>query len=210
MEIPMVIAIARQILAGLGAAHAAGVLHRDLKSDNIMVSGQGSELRIAIMDFGLSQALGDEGSARFGRERVGSVSYMAPEQILGHELSPATDLFAFGVVLYEMLCSVLPFSSDRVPEPTALRRLSQRAPAPSQLRPEIEPALDRLVLRCLMEKPEDRWESAAQALAALEEVVTTGRPSTIRPKLRSRATRAGVGDESAVPEALVARGGSKA
>jgi serine/threonine protein kinase len=207
MEIPMVFDVSRQILAGLGAAHAAGVLHRDLKSDNIMVSGHGAELRIAIMDFGLSQALGDEGSGRFGRERAGSVSYMAPEQILGHELSPATDLFAFGVVLYEMLCSVLPFASDRGVEHAPLRRLSEQAAPPSQLRPEVGPGLDRLVLRCLMEKPEDRWTSAEQTLAALREAVAMGRPSSIY-QLRSCATRAG--DESAADEAPLAQRRSKA
>jgi eukaryotic-like serine/threonine-protein kinase len=208
MAIAMVLDVSRQILAGLGAAHAAGVLHRDLKSDNIMVSGQGAELRIAIMDFGLSQALGDEGSGRLGRERVGSVSYMAPEQILGHELSPATDLFAFGVVLYEMLCAVLPFASDCGMEQTALRRLSQRAAPPSQLRPEVGSGLDRLVLRCLMDKPEDRWASAEQTLAALEEAVVTGRPSAIYPKLRSCAIR--TEEEGAVADAPLARGCSKA
>jgi serine/threonine protein kinase len=133
---------------------------------------------------------------------------MAPEQILGHELSPATDLFAFGVVLYEMLCSVLPFVSDRGLDATSLRRLSQRAAPPSQLRPEVGPGLDRLVLRCLMDKPEDRWASAEQTLAVLEEVAATGRPSAIYPKLRSCATHAG--DESAVDEAPFAQGSSKA
>lgn len=185
LDISVVVQIARQILAGLGAAHAAGVLHRDLKSDNIMVTeqaaGQSSGLRIAITDFGLSQALGGDMSApRFiGQERVGSVSYMAPEQILGQELTPATDLFAFGVVLFEMLCGTLPFECDGRTKQTAMRRLLQHPPAPSQRRPEVGPALDALVLRCLMVNPADRFASAAETLHALDEGAETSRPSSI-------------------------------
>jgi serine/threonine protein kinase len=210
MEIAEVIEIARQILAGLGAAHAAGVLHRDLKSDNIMVSGQGADRRIVITDFGLSQALDDDCSIRFGQERVGSVSYMAPEQLLGHVLSPATDLFAFGVVLFEMLCGQLPFPSSGGTKQTALRRLAQRALPPSTLRPEVGPALDHVVLRCLMEKPEDRWTSAEQTLAMLEDAVTVGRPSAIFPKVRSCVSRAGSAEASGVAGVPVAQGRSQA
>jgi eukaryotic-like serine/threonine-protein kinase len=197
MEIPLVIEIARQILAGLGAAHAAGVLHRDLKSDNIMVSGQsvdgrtlggqgvgekGSDMRVTITDFGLSQTLDGDAAASRANERVGSVSYMAPEQILGQHLSPATDLFAFGVVLFEMLCAELPFACDDGSRQTALARLVQKPVAPSQLRPEVPLALDRLVLRCLMEKPEDRFASAEETLTMLNEAAATHRPSAIYPR----------------------------
>jgi eukaryotic-like serine/threonine-protein kinase len=184
LDLHVAIEMARQILEGLRAAHAAGVLHRDLKSDNIMVSGQGADLRIAITDFGLSQALDDEAHAvtSGSRERVGSVSYMAPEQILGLELGPATDLFAFGVVFFEMLCGKLPFSCEATTKQSALRRLAEQPPAPSQLRSEVGPALDRLVLRCLMERREDRFASAEETLLTLEEAVVTSRPSGIVPK----------------------------
>jgi serine/threonine protein kinase len=180
-ELPLVLDVARQILAGLGAAHAAGVLHRDLKSDNIMVSGQGAALRVAITDFGLSRELSLEGDTPrlAGQERVGSVSYMAPEQILGKPLSAATDLFAFGVVMYEMLCGLLPFVCEGSTKETALRRLRQRPLPPSQLRPEVGPALDRLVLRCLMERPEDRFASAEEVRSMLEEAAAPSRPSAI-------------------------------
>jgi serine/threonine protein kinase len=184
LELNVAIEMARQILEGLRAAHAAGVLHRDLKSDNIMVSGQGADLRIAITDFGLSQALDDEAHAGINgsRERVGSVSYMAPEQILGLELGPATDLFAFGVVFFEMLCGKLPFSHEATTKQSALRRLAEQPLAPSQFRSEVGPALDRLVLRCLMERREDRFASAEETLLTLEEAVVPPRPSAIAPK----------------------------
>lgn len=206
--------LARQILTGLGAAHGAGVLHRDLKSDNIMVgpvpavpsrsvvSGPvlgasirgaarvgpsvadasdnpagadpvASERRVTIMDFGLSALLDREDGARCSaRERVGSASYMAPEQLHGHEVGPATDLFAFGVVLFEMLCGTLPFASEGSTTQHALRRVGERAIAPSSLRPDVGPGLDRFVSRCLMEKPEDRFPNAAEALLELHDVST--------------------------------------
>jgi eukaryotic-like serine/threonine-protein kinase len=183
LDLHVAIEIARQILEGLRAAHNAGVLHRDLKSDNIMVSGQGADLRIAITDFGLSQALDDDASANGGsRERVGSVSYMAPEQILGLELGPATDLFAFGVVFFEMLCGKLPFSCEAATKQSALRRLAEQPLAPSQFRSEVGPALDRLVLRCLMERREDRFASAEETLLSLDEAAVAPRPSGIMPK----------------------------
>ena len=195
--------LARQILIGLGAAHEAGVLHRDLKSDNIMVgpvpaapggtsisgpltrgshvarSSAGSasatpvtcERRVTIMDFGLSALLDRDNGARCSaRERVGSASYMAPEQLHGREVGPATDVFAFGVVLFEMLCGTLPFAGDRSTTQHAPRRVGERPIAPSSLRPEVGPALDRFVSRCLMEKPEDRFPSAAEALLELHDV----------------------------------------
>lgn len=195
MEIPRVIEVARQILAGLGAAHAAGVLHRDLKSDNVMLGAEGAGCRVAITDFGLSQSLdSDDATGRIGRERVGSVSYMAPEQILGHDLTAATDLFAFGVVLFEMLCGELPFACGESSKETASRRLSQRPVAPSQLRVEVWPALERFVLRCLRERPEERFSSAQLALEMLDDAAAACRSSTIFSKGWSDAR--GVADAS--------------
>jgi serine/threonine protein kinase len=216
LEIPVVLDISRQILAGLGAAHAAGVLHRDLKSDNIMVSGEGPARRTAITDFGLSRELGADGEVPRlgGPERVGSVSYMAPEQIVGGPLSAATDLFAFGVVLYEMLCGLLPFVCEGTSRETAQRRLLQQPLPPSQLRPEVGAALDRLVLRCLMEKPEDRFPSAAEASAMLDEAAAPQRPSAIYPRswpdssLRLLQESSGVAEISELGHSLWDRAGS--
>ena len=95
---------------------------------------------------------------------------MAPEQILGHELGPETDLFCFGVVLFEMLCGRLPFAdSGKSVKDMALCRLHQRAVPPSQFRPGLSRELDEVVLRCLRFKPIERYASASDALAALLE-----------------------------------------
>jgi serine/threonine protein kinase len=172
LEVSHALCIGRQVLSGLSAAHLAGVLHRDLKSDNIMLTGQGSATRIAITDFGLAQALNEASRAvgTTGQERVGSVAYMAPEQILGHELGPETDLFCFGVVLFEMLCGRLPFAdSGKSAKEAARCRLHQRAEAPSQLRAGLSRELDEVVLRCLRFKSSERYANAGEALAALLE-----------------------------------------
>jgi serine/threonine protein kinase len=170
LELGMALRLARQMLAGLQAVHHARVLHRDFKSDNVMVAGQGQGLRVSITDFGLAQAL-DEASRAVGtggQERVGSVPYMAPEQILGQELGPETDVFCFGVVLYEMLCGRLPFlpDGDNLRE-TAVRRLRQRVVPPSQLRKGIPAVLDAIVMRCLNERPRDRYAHAGEVLVSL-------------------------------------------
>lgn len=169
MSIPAALNVARQILSGLEAAHRAGVLHRDLKSDNVMLAGQSPHPRVAITDFGLAQSLRDEpeGLGAGGLQRVGSVPYMAPEQILGGELGPWTDVFGFGVVLFEMLCGRLPFSADGVSlRQTGIRR-RRGAEAPSNLRAGVWPALDDFVLRCLEQDPDERYPHSADALGAL-------------------------------------------
>jgi serine/threonine protein kinase len=171
LQLATALSIARQLLSGLQAAHAAGVLHRDLKSDNIMVTGHGRGLRIAITDFGLSQAFnGDARTAGTpGQPRAGSLPYMAPEQILGHELGPETDVFGFGVVFFEMLCGRLPFlpEGDTL-EQTAIHRLSQRAVPPSSLRKGISSGLDAVVMRCLSERRGERYANPQQVLAGIE------------------------------------------
>jgi serine/threonine protein kinase len=172
LPIELGVCIARQILSGLDAAHRAGVLHRDLKSDNIMVKGAGDATHITITDFGLSQALDAHARAMGGgrQERVGSIAYMAPEQILGHDLGPETDIFGFGVVLFEMLCGRLPFLPEgENPRDMALRRLNEHAEPPSRYRSDIPPALEAIVLRCLELGRDGRFKSVSEVLEALNE-----------------------------------------
>jgi serine/threonine-protein kinase len=189
--------IARQILLGLAAAHRAGVLHRDLKSDNIMVTGYPLEPRVAITDFGLSRALDGRSRAlgTLGHERVGSVAYMAPEQLLGQELGPESDVFGFGVVLFEMLCGALPFQVEGADSAELVSgRLRQRAPTPSALRPGVPGQLDALVLSCLNPAPGSRHRRAIDVLAMLDRVNDAGafRPppfSALRAHLRGASPR---------------------
>jgi serine/threonine protein kinase len=165
--------IARLQLLGLRAAHDSGVVHRDFKSDNVMLrNGRHDDAQLVVMDFGLARTLQKEGAASNDSEQfAGSVAYMAPEQVEGRRnIGPEADVFAFGVVLFEMLTGELPWVGDS-PWTTAALRLTQRAPAPSRLRPGLSPRIDAFVLKCLNRQPADRFKGAREALIAFEELL---------------------------------------
>jgi serine/threonine protein kinase len=167
-----VFGIGRQLLIGLAAIHAAGVLHRDFKSENVMLRLPGNGTgQAVIMDFGLARPLRlDEPLPGGAGAGAGSRGYMAPEQIENLPLGPETDLFAFGVVMFEMLTGRLPF--ERAPSAAALgpTPFDLTSPAPSQLRPELPAELDGFVLKCLSAQRQNRFRSAERALAALHRV----------------------------------------
>lgn len=165
--------IARLQLLGLRAAHDSGVVHRDFKSDNVMLrNGRHDDSQLVVMDFGLARTLQKEGAASNDSEQfAGSVAYMAPEQVEGRRnIGPEADVFAFGVVLFEMLTGELPWVGDS-PWTTAALRLTQRAPPPSKLRPGLSPRVDAFVLKCLNRQPADRFKDAREALIAFEELL---------------------------------------
>lgn len=156
--------LARQVLCALDAVHAAGLLHRDVKSDNLLVTMTPDPF-ITLIDFGLSRLLHADGGAS-GASLSGSFGYMAPEQYEAGRLSPSTDLFSFGVVLFELLTGELPFQGeDRVRHDP-----DWRAPAPSERRAGVPAQLDAVVLRCLRKLPSERYGSAREVLAALDSV----------------------------------------
>jgi hypothetical protein len=164
--------IARQLLLGLEAAHEAGVLHLDFKSDNVMLRAGSATPEAIVMDFGLSRALDAQSRLRTSEQNqiAGSLAYMAPEQVeCQHVLGKAADIYAFGVVLFEMLTGRLPFEG---PSPAAVmyKRLKSTPPTPSSLRAEIPKALDDFVLTCLSREPRLRYLNATKALAALEAI----------------------------------------
>lgn len=165
--------VARLQLLGLRAAHDSGVVHRDFKSDNVMLrNGRHDDSQLVVMDFGLARTLQKEGAASNDSEQfAGSVAYMAPEQVEGRRnIGPEADVFAFGVVLFEMLTGELPWVGDS-PWTTAALRLTQRAPPPSRLRPGLSPRIDAFVLKCLNRQPADRFKDAREALIAFEELL---------------------------------------
>jgi serine/threonine protein kinase len=157
------------ILAGLAAAHEAGVLHRDLKSDNIMLRKRpGGGVTPVIMDFGLASALSPNSSRISGDQAlVGSLGYMAPEQVQGDVLRAVTDVYSLGVILFEMLTGQLPFRAS-TPALAALKRLHEPAPLVRRIEPNISFEVERIVARALQSKPHDRYRSAAAMLYELE------------------------------------------
>jgi hypothetical protein len=154
------IEIARQICLGLAAAHEAGMLHRDLKPANVMIDGRG---RVRITDFGLA-GLADE-LARDGRI-AGTPAYMAPEQLTGGRVSARSDIYALGLVLYEVFTGKRVFAAKNMAE---LRQLhaSDSFTTPSELVRDLDPAVERVVLQCLEKDPDSRPSSAYAVLGAL-------------------------------------------
>jgi Protein kinase domain/Putative zinc-finger len=164
--------IALQLLDGLKAAHMRGVLHLDFKSDNVMLRRDTEKPDAVIMDFGLSRILGNESRMRTSERHqfAGTLPYMSVEQLeCRDDLGPATDVYAFGVLLYEMLTQVLPFKGDSL-SAVLLKQLKERPETPSRRAPGLAPALDRFVLKCLSSNARSRYADAGEALSALEAV----------------------------------------
>ncbi len=159
--------LVRDLAAALDAAHAAGVLHRDFKSDNVQLVPGEHGPRAVVTDFGLARPTERDREAvtRTGGF-VGTPAYMAPEQVENRELTPATDVYAFGIVLFEMMTGELPFIDDS-PLAVAARRLRQEPRSIRALRPELPVAWGAVVRRCLEVDPVRRFGSAGLAVAAL-------------------------------------------
>lgn len=173
--------IARQLLLGLGAVHTAGVLHLDFKSQNVMLRRASAPVQAVVMDFGLSRAFEQELRLRTSERHVaGSIGYMSPEQLeCQPTLGPAADVYAFGVVFYEMLTGQMPFQADN-PAAIILKQLKSRAAPPSRIRAEVPAALDEFVLTCLSRQARARYQSAASALEALERCPPSSSPQEQR------------------------------
>jgi len=152
--------IARQICAGLAAAHERGVIHRDLKPANVMLDGAG---KTRIMDFGLA---GVAASIKGADVRAGTPAYMAPEQLAGREVSTKSDLYSLGLILYEILTGKRAFEASTIPELMKLREQGTIT-NPSTLVRDLDPLIERVILRCLETDPEKRPATALQVAAAL-------------------------------------------
>jgi len=157
-----VVAILVQVLAGLGYAHARALVHRDIKPQNIMLTQDGTA---KVTDFGIAKGLADTTltDAGFG---MGTVHYISPEQARGEPATPASDLYAVGVMLYEMLTGVLPFTGDSTVS-VALKHVQEPPLSPKRLNNSIPAPLAAIVLRALAKDPNERFASASEMAAAL-------------------------------------------
>lgn len=152
--------IARQLCAGLAAAHTKGVLHRDLKPANIMLDGRGQAI---ITDFGLA-AFADQ--AQGAEVRSGTPAYMAPEQLTGKEVTEKSDIYALGLVLYELFTGKRAFSADNLADLVRSRAAGEIS-RPSSFVKDLDPLVERVILRCLEPEPANRPADALSVAAAL-------------------------------------------
>ncbi|MFC1849667.1 protein kinase [candidate division CSSED10-310 bacterium] len=156
--------IIRQVSEALAAAHSVGIVHRDLKSSNIMFRSENEdrESTVVVTDFGLARSL--TGKSNFKTMTgtgltVGTPAYMAPEQVEGKPVTPATDVYALGVVLFEMVTGKRPFEADN-PLAMAAKRLTEPAPSPRLYMPELDRSWERVIIRCLNRDPDKRYQTA--------------------------------------------------
>jgi len=157
------IGYAVQIAEALHEAHTHGIIHRDIKTENIMVN---SNNQVKVMDFGLAKVKGSLKLTRTGA-KVGTVAYMAPEQIRGEQLDARSDIYSFGIVLYEMLTGKRPFESDY--EEALLYSILNAEPKPIRdQRPEVPVTLEKISLRAMAKDPNDRYQTVAEFLQDLE------------------------------------------
>jgi len=158
-----VLKLAIQICNGLGAAHRAGVTHRDLKPDNILLD---QEARIKIADFGIAKLQGSPRLTKPGAV-IGTPDYMSPEQAMGQELDLRSDIFSLGIILYEMLTGQRPFTGDNAQ--AKIYAIIKLPPPPlAQYCPDILPALQQIIDKALAKNPAGRYQQVEQFRADLE------------------------------------------
>ncbi len=184
LPLAQVIEIAIQIASGLAHAGAKGIVHRDIKPQNIVIDRDG---RVKILDFGLAKL---QGASRLTQEALamGTVHYMSPEQGMGKEVDQRTDIWSLGVVLHEMLSGELPFHGDYDQAVIYAIVNEAMAPLPEAVRKEC-PALEEIICRCLAKKRQERFVSAAELATALRKLAGAKEATKPEPSTRSHSSR---------------------
>src|SRR5262245_34148953 len=167
------ISILRQVASALATAHKHNIVHRDLKPHNIMLATgpDGSELA-KLVDFGIAKTFDESTQLTSAGSALGTPYYMSPEQIEGRTVDARSDIYALGIILYEMLVGEVPFADQSTPA-VLVKQLKERPVRPSLRNAAVPPALEAIALRCLEKDPELRFQTAADFGAALNEASTT-------------------------------------
>jgi serine/threonine-protein kinase len=185
LSVARVVDLVLPVCEGLAAAHAAGVVHRDLKPDNVLIAKDG---RVLLTDFGVARAL-EGGSKRTMGMPVGTPAYMAPEQVeASADIDARADQYALGVMLFEMLTGSLPFVGPS-PYAVAAQRLVQPPPDPRSLRPDLPAQVAETVLRCMARKPEDRFPSVLELATRLGSATLPGNADPLGASVQARASQ---------------------
>ena len=168
---PRIIDLGKQICEALGFAHSKGFIHRDLKPGNVLIEKHGFKFFAKLVDFGLAIPRGITDLPP-GNGLAGTVFYMAPEVIAGQPADVASDLYAFGALLYEMVTGRVPFSDFLDDQAIQNQHLEEKVSPPSQSRADMPPALESIILRLLEKDPKQRYESASEVSQALNNVLS--------------------------------------
>jgi len=193
LDISQALAYSVEIARALGAAHEHQIVHRDVKPQNILIDPEGGA---KITDFGIARSLTEEGLTMAGRV-LGTTDYVSPEQALGEPVTPQSDLYSLGVVLYEMLTGTVPFRGDS-PVAVAMKHVREEIPDVQRLRPHVSAATASVIERAVAKDLNRRYRDAAAMAADLEEVLAietsrsgqaTGEVTTVLRTLSSRARR---------------------
>ncbi len=196
LHLTAVLAIGTQVADALTAAHASGLVHRDVKPANILLSADG---RVLVADFGIAKAAHDADDHTDDGAMVGTAKYLAPEQVEGRPVDPRTDVYALGIVLYEALTGVPPFRGDS-DTATALLRLHSDPVRPRQLRADLPASVEAVIGRALARHPDDRFPSAAAMRSAL--VSAGADPSRAHDAAQAAVASAAVSGPQPLPDAL--------
>lgn len=183
--------IIRQVAGALDYAHSRGLVHRDIKPQNILVDENGVA---KVVDFGIAKGLSDSNLTEAGTG-MGTVHYVSPEQAGGERATPSSDIYSTGIVLYEMLTKHLPFDAD-TPVGVAMQHVSVQPPPPSEFNPSIPVQIDNIVMKALAKHPADRYRTASALASALENWSSAG--SADETRYSPAAVGAGVGATTVV------------
>ena len=165
MSLEECIGIARQVCAALAEAHKQGIVHRDLKPENIMLDRSGT---VKVMDFGLARSVETVNTLTTGT--LGTPAYMSPEQVEGQPVDPRTDIYALGLILYEVFTGVVAFTAD-TPIALVWKQVHETPLHPRILEPSLSPVLEKTVLKCLEKDPRRRYQCVEEVDKMLEEIL---------------------------------------
>jgi tetratricopeptide (TPR) repeat protein/tRNA A-37 threonylcarbamoyl transferase component Bud32 len=171
LPVPRALATMKQVVAGLQAAHEAGVVHRDLKPANVMIEDE----QVLVMDFGIARSVSGATMATVAGSVVGTFDYMAPEQARAEQVDQRADVYALGLIFYDLILGRRAASAEN-PMAALMARLQQAPPPPRSIDPQVPEALDAIVTRCVQPDPAARYQTSADLAAALDELDADGHP----------------------------------